>query len=156
MTVREFINLVFLNEYQKLIEARFHYISFALMGLGIEFLGACLDNYPFDERGQSTARFKRAVRELFPSQYHALAADLCDDLRNGFAHQFRPGLRFVLTHREESSREKTSHLGPYAKQTVLIAEDLYEDFAEACRKVVNSIDEGKLNHPKVSGAFLKV
>ena len=133
MTVKDFINRVFVVEYKGLIDSGFHYISFALMGLGIEFLGACLDAHEFGTRGQSTTRFKLAIRKLFPRKYHAYGSELCADLRNGFAHQFRPGFQFVLTHRAESAREGTAHLGPFGKQTVLVAEDLYRDFQDACR-----------------------
>jgi Protein of unknown function (DUF2934) len=156
VTLKEFISVVFLHESKRLIDSRFHYISFAVIGLGIEFLGACLDAHPFDKKGQSGPRFKLAIETLFPSPYKLRRDDLCNYLRNGFAHQFRPGKPFVVTQREESIQEGTRHFGPYGSQTVLVAEDLYADFAEACREVIRRIDDGRLSHQKLSGAFLNV
>jgi hypothetical protein len=156
MTVREFITEVFLNEYKRLVTAGFHYISFALVALGIEYLGACLDPYDFGEKHLSEARFTNAMQTLFAQEYHQHRRALYEDLRSGFAHQFRPGLRFSLTHREESKREHTQHLGPFDKTTVLVAEDFYADFEEACRKVINMLDKGTLTHPKFSKRFLKI
>ncbi len=156
MTVKEFINQVFQNEYKKIVDKGFHYISFALIGLGIEFLGACLDSNDFDKLHVGRARFTKAIVDLFPQRYDPHAIALYEDIRCGFAHQFRPRSRFVLTHREESIRENTQHLGPYGKQTVLISENLYDDFQKACQKVVTMIDNKTLSHPKLSKPFLKI
>jgi hypothetical protein len=156
MTVKEFINQVFLTEYKKLVHSGFHYISFALMGLGVEFLGACIDRHDFGKRGLSKQRFAQAIRSLFPQKYHAHASSLYDDLRSGFAHQFRPGLKFVLTHRVESVREGTTHLGSFNKQVVLISEDFYEDFERACGQVIAMIDNHSVTHRKLTRAFLKI
>jgi hypothetical protein len=154
VTVREFINRVFLNEYKRLVSEGFHYISFALVALGIEFLGSCLDPHDFARTRLSKKRFTNAIQELFPQKYHPHSQALFEDLRSGFAHQFRPGLRFVLTHRQESKLENTQHLGHFGSATVLISEDFYADFEEACRKVVEMIDKGTLTHPKLSKHFL--
>lgn len=161
MTVKEFIDQVFLNEYKKIVRRGFHYISFALVALGTEFLGACLDPYDFAERGLSEKRFIQAMRELFPQQYQQHCKALYDDLRCGFAHMLRPGRRFALTGRAESKREKTKHLCPFCREpfpdaTVLVAEQFYFDFEQACRKVISRIDSGRLAHPKLSKPFLRI
>jgi hypothetical protein len=156
VTVKEFINQVFLNEYKRIVDGGFHYISFALMALGIEFLGACLDPYGFGETRLSRVRFTNAIQTLFPDQYHQYGQALYEDLRSGFAHQFRPGLRFVLTHREDTVREGTKHLGPFGNSTVLVAEVFYADFEKACREVITRIDNHKLTHAKLSARFLKI
>jgi hypothetical protein len=156
MTVKEFIKQVFLIECKRLIDSGYHYISFALIGLGIEFLGACVDGHDFAKPGKSEQRFTLAIRSVFPSKYHGYAKQLYADLRSGFAHQFRPASRFVLTHRAESVREGTRHLGPFGKQTVLVAEDLYGDFERASRQVITWIDDGTLSHKKLLRGFLKI
>ena len=128
MNVKGFINQVFLNEYRRLIyDYGFHYISFSLIALGIELLGACLDEHDFGERGQSSLRFRRAIEELFPPEYQRFNSgdyDLCTNLRNGFAHQFRPGSMVSLTHRDESIREGTQHLQIHDGKLILISENL--------------------------------
>jgi hypothetical protein len=156
MTTKEFINQVFLNEYERIVRQEFYYISFALVGTGIEFLGACLDPYDLSQNSLSRARFTNAVETLFAERYHQHSKLLYESCRCGFAHQMRPGPRLWLTHREESRREGTEHLGPFKGGTVLVAEDFYSDFRTACTRVVEMIDKGVLSHSKASGRFLTI
>jgi hypothetical protein len=160
MNVKEFIHQVFLDEYKRLIhDYGFHYISFSLIALGIEFLGACIDEHDFGERGQSSLRFRRAIEELFPPEYQRFNSgdhDLCTNLRNGFAHQFRPGATVGLTHRAESVQYGTEHLQIYDGQLILISEDLYKDFRTACEKVIRGIDNHSIDHPKLRRSFLSL
>ncbi len=156
MTAKEFINQVLLNEYARIVGSGFHYVSFALVGPGIEFLGACLDPYEFGIERLSKARFTNAMIELFPSQYRQFSNKLYVSLRCGFVHQLRPSCPFVLTHQRESVREGTTHLGAFGDQTVLIAEELYSDFKGACEEIVLRIDNGTLTHRKLMDKFLEV
>lgn len=72
-----------------------------------------------------------------------------------FAHQFRPGTKIELTKRAEAPLRGWKHLQPTADGRVcLIAEDLYQDFGEACKCVVADIDTGKLSHPKLRTTYL--
>ena len=154
MNPRHFIEQVFLAELS-LIVRNHHFISFSLIGLGTEFLGACLDNYDFEERNLSGLRFRTAVRALYPAAYHGHADLLANHLRNGFAHQFRPGTRLELTKRSEAPSRGWNHLQLTAEGRIcLVAEDLYQDFAEACKSVVRDIDAGKLSHPKLRTTYL--
>jgi hypothetical protein len=154
MNPRQFIEHVFLAELSQ-IAATHHYISFSLIGLGTEFLGACLDNYDFEEQRLSALRFRGAVRALYPGTYHQHADLMAKHLRNGFAHQFRPGTRLELSKRAEAPSRGWKHLQPTTEGRVcLIAEDLYEDFATACKSVMHDIDTGKLSHPKLRTTYL--
>ena len=161
MKVKGFIETVFLGEYREIVyKHRFHYISFSLIALGIEFLGACIDEHHFGKTRQSGPRFRRAIQELFPPEYQRFINrgdyDLYKNLRNGFAHQFRPGSTVGLTHRAESARYGTEHLQIYNGQLILISEDLYEDFETACKKVIRKIDNRSITHPKVDSSFLSL
>jgi hypothetical protein len=154
MNPRDFIQQVFLVELSQIAE-KHHFISFSLVGLGTEFLGACLDNYDFEERNLSGLRFRGAVKALYPHLYHPYADLLASHLRNGFAHQFRPGTRLELTKREEAPSKGWIHLEPTADGRIcLVAEDLYRDFAEACNCVLRDIDASKLSHPKLRTTYL--
>ena len=71
MNTKEFINNVLIKEIKSIQQENgYHYISFGLISQGIEFLGACLDNYKFDAPGKSRERFNKSINELFPSEYH--------------------------------------------------------------------------------------
>lgn len=153
MNVTEFIIQILLEEYS-LIVPKFPYISFALMGLGIEFLGACLDSHEFGERGQSSARVQKAIDELFPPAYGV--GNIGSELRNGFAHQFRPGMALELSQRSEAPSRGWKHLEKTRDGKIcLVAEDFYQDFAVACRTVLARIDSHQLNHDKLKRGFLR-
>lgn len=154
MTAENFINQVFLGDCKRLIDAKFYYFSFPIMGFGIEFLGACLDRHQFGKRRESTKRFKKAMKMLFPSKYRSITKELCDDLRNAFAHQFRPGMSLELTHREEAVRLDRPHLEKRDGKICLVAEELYADFEIACSKVIKMIKTRQLTHPKLTRGFL--
>jgi hypothetical protein len=156
MTPKEFINQVFLAEYAQIVPEH-AYISFALIGIGIEFLGACLDSSPFDQTGLSGNRVRSALQSLFPGKYHSFIDELAADLRNGFAHQFRPGRKLELSRRSEGQSNKWQHLGTTSDgRLCLFIEDFYDDFANACRVVINKIDAGQLQHSKLAAVYLRV
>lgn len=154
MTVEEFITQVFLGDCKRLVDCGFHFFSFSTIGFGIEFLGACLDAHPFDKRDQSTVRFNTAMKKLFPPKYRGITQELRDDLRNGFARQFRPGRRLELTHREESIRLDRPHLARRKGKICLVAEELYSDFQQACKEAIEMRRSGLLTHAKFKKAYL--
>ena len=61
-----------------------------------------------------------------------------------------------MTQREESLKEKTKHLEISNGKLVLVSEDLYNDFEEACRKVIEKIYDKNIEHPKVYERFLTI
>jgi len=154
MNPKEFIRQVFLDEYSHIVP-KYAYISFALIGLGVEFLGACLDPYEFSENGLSGARVRNAIQTLFPTSYHPFIGHF-NDLRNGFAHQFRPGKTLELSQRSEAPGKGWQHLKTSDGRVCLIAENLYEDFEKACHAVITRIDNGQLSHPKLTKPYLRV
>jgi len=156
MTPRDFINQIFLAEYAQIVPQH-AYISFALIGIGIEFLGACLDSSPYAHTGLSRTRVRNAIQSLFPNKYHSFTDELAIDLRNGFAHQFRPGRKLELSQRSEGPGKRWQHLGRTSDgRLCLFIEDFYDDFAHACRVVINKIDVGHLRQSKLMGDYLRV
>lgn len=158
LKVREFINNVLIGEFKD-IQQRHPYVSFSLIGLGIELLGACIGEFEFAEKWKSAERFRNAIKELFPQEYQVYndenrGDDLYDNLRCGFAHQSRPGGKIALTHRAESERENTEHLKDYKGKLILVAENLFEDFEAACRGVIRRIDDGEITYKKLQDEFL--
>jgi hypothetical protein len=138
MTPKEFIQQVFINELDN-IKSTNPYISFAIMAIGIEFLGKCLDNNAnhWNVPKKSKVNFEYAINHLDAlSAYrpYLISHKLWDSLRNGFAHSFVP--KFPLT---LSSKNEAPHLLLHEnnKRLNLKCEDFYNDFKNACIEVVN-------------------
>ena len=130
-TLGWFIDQVLLDDLRRMVfEHRLYYLSFGVMASAIEFMGACLDTEDFNQRGRSERRFRLAIAELFDARYRRFADDLYLSLRNGMAHVMRPQSSVAFTNRADGIKEGVSHLEETSSgKLVLIAEDLYEDFA---------------------------
>lgn len=138
MTPKEFINQVFVNELDK-IKNDNPYIAFAIIAIGIEFLGKCLDHSASDWNvsGKSKKNFEYAINTLSaftPYRQYLASHKIWDSLRNGFAHSFVPKHPITL-----SSKDETGHfvLHQNGKRLNLRCEDFYCDFKHACLEVVN-------------------
>lgn len=164
LTVVDTINNILLQEYKSIVYdcQGSNFAKFILIAVGIEYLGACLDEFPFTERSKSENRFNQALVKLFSKRYHqyakgASSAYLYEKFRCGIVHQLRPAKGVAFSHRDEAKREKTSHLS-YVKNApfVLVLEDFYDDFEMACIKLVRMIESGKLTNKKVEEDYLRL
>lgn len=133
-----------------------HFLSFSLICSGIEFLGACLDDNSFEKVGQSERRFKAALKELFPVQYHEHVDILYASLRCGLVHVALPQSNIGLTQEKESRKFGTKHLSKHSDRLILISECFFDDFKKACSEIKKRIGEGKLHHPKLLIDFFLV
>ena len=137
MKPKEFIEVVLINELGEIIDHK-PYISFAIMAIGLEFLGKSLNSNQQDwnKRGNSQKDFERPIKKLksmekykpFLKEY-----DLWDSLRNGMLHAFVPKGTIGL-----SSKGGRPHLikASNTKAINLKCEDFYEDFKNACLEVI--------------------
>jgi hypothetical protein len=135
---KDFIETTFLGEYKNIIYThKYHHIGFALVCIGIEFLGKCLDakEQDWQKRGLSAAHFKDAIEQTMP-KYKACSTLLYEQLRSGFAHGLLPGPKVGLTHRDESVKYGTAHLFERRGTVTVVIESLYDDFEAACRGVL--------------------
>ena len=135
---KDFVRITFLDQYREIVYThKFYYISFALICIGIEFLGKCLDQaHGWHDQGLSKMHFERAINELMP-KYAPHSARIFSQLRSGFAHALLPGPEIGLTHRDESMRYSTQHLAIHGGKLVLVVEESYDDFATACNEILN-------------------
>lgn len=131
----------------------FNYVPFALILLGIEFLGACLDGDDWDKKGLSKKRIERAIDALMP-KYKGCKKQI-KDLRNGFAHHFSPSIGINLTHKEELQGKELRHLCFYKGSLILVVEDFYYDFTNACEKLIRMIKMREIEHEKVYNDILQ-
>lgn len=129
------------------------YFSFVLMGIGIEFLGKCMDTSEqnWDALGAKGHFYKVALENLVALNKYQSIDKLSDVLRNGLAHRLAPKSRIRLTdgHPECHLRPDTNN----PESTILNCESLYEDFKLACKQVCeSSFPEGD----KMKRAYLDV
>ncbi|NOZ47186.1 MAG: hypothetical protein GXO79_10460 [Chlorobi bacterium] len=156
MNVKEFINVVLISEIKKIQQEHgHHYLSFGLISQGIEFLGACIDNHEFHAGGKSRTRFNKAIKELFPNDYHqyvkrrTVPFDLYSNLRCGLLHIVVPGSDIELIQESEIS-DFGNHLEKKEIRNrirlVLVSQQLMSDFEDACIEIIRRINNNLINN----------
>ena len=162
MDIPHFIQKVLIDEFKEIQHGEGHLsLSTALLGQGIEFLGACLDSEPFSAKGLSAPRFRKAIDDLFPPTYHRFNQgtgkpfDLYENLRLGLLLPILPGIRLELRRRIGTEKRGAHHLDVLEirgmSRLVLVWEDLLEDYERACEEVMASIRGGRLKGWKFEG-----
>lgn len=154
MTVSEFIDDYVSN--LSVITKNHPYIAFPIICAGIEFLGKCLDdNNDFHTYSPNLVKkqFNKAMK-LFPKEYSGIA--IRKSLRNSMLHSLLPDKKIWLAERKNIGKKK--HLKSYLfyglKRNVVILDDFFEDFKNACTIVKNKIQSGELNHKKIKADIL--
>ena len=162
MDIPDFIQKVLIDEFKQIQRGEVPlYLSSALLGQGIAFLGACLDSEPFSAKGLSAPRFRKAIYDLFPPTYHRFNQgtgklfDLYENLRLGLLLPILPGIRLDLRRRIETEERGANHLDVLEirgmSKLVLVWEDMLEDYERACEEVMASIRDGRLKGWKFEG-----
>lgn len=116
------------------------YFAFLLMAAGIEFLGKCQNSLTDWQITQPYgADFAKGL-SLFPPKYQNM--DLYRKLRCGMAHAFVPDNGLYLA--DEKGQDST----------VLYCDEFYNDFKDACNKILS----GKVPMPKkkLTDSFMTV
>lgn len=118
------------------------YELFILIAIGVEFLGACEDDYGWhkEQKGLNRKRFLAGMN-LFPNQYHKHSKFLYKKLRCGMAHTFAPASGLGIG----ENKHKTGNLigKVYKQETIelqLNIQSFYLDFKSACEKVIAKIE----------------
>jgi len=154
---KDIINNVLITETQDIVN-RHSYLAFLFIGLGIEFLGKCIDKnvqkWDSKSKDHEEPPFDKAIKELFPPKYHVLLDKykLRDKLRNGMAHFLAPKDNIGLTqlsHDKAGKMNNEDHPFDNGVRLVLVVEYFYNDFVEACKKVLamEFFDDDKMNEP---------
>jgi len=151
MNIIEFIYKVLIEEIRQIQQGERHaYLSFGLISQGIELLGSLIDKDDFNTKNLSGKRFNAALKEFFGREYHKYATDRDDfnlyaNLRCGMLHVLFPQKKLLLGERK-FDQHKYKHLEKYIydddnERLFLMAEDFYEDFRCACKKVIDIIND---------------
>lgn len=151
MQTVDFIKQVFLIQLTEMTldkksRASHPYIGFLLVCQAIEVLGACFDDYDWEESRLSELRFRLAVKKLFSHKYQEFnhkrsKHDLYKGLRCPMVHQMRPGINILLSERKNN---RGNHLKKIDGKLLLVYEDFFGDFKNACRKLIKKIDKKTL------------
>jgi len=162
MKILNFIQKVLIETFKEIQHNEGHRdISFSLICQGIEFLGACLDSEPFSAKGLRAPRFRRAIYDLFPTSYHPFNQgsgkpfDLYENLRCSLFKIILPESRLELIRRCEEAELDAHHLQTKEirgiPRLVLVLEDLFDDYENACREIIARITDGRLSGWKFEG-----
>jgi len=110
------------------------YPSFALIAIGIEFLGKCMltqyqdwHEIPVHKAYDKGVELMAQVDKRYDGKW------LRTELRNGFAHTFIPKGKVWLSERKHEAVHFKEHDGGH----ILVIEDFHRDFANACRIIIN-------------------
>lgn len=171
LEVAEFLEVLFLDELGQIIEMHGNaYLKFLLIIQGIEFLGACDDNHPFEMNSEllreklPRKRFNRGLK-FFRKEYHQFTGEgespsvrFFEDLRNPMVHQFRPNQsKFRLSDQTSLIHQGGLHLSyDHKGRLILVLENFYQDFADAVRSVMRKIETGELNASKLTDPHITI
>jgi hypothetical protein len=137
MTTKQFIEVTFITQVGEIVPTH-PYIAFMTMGIGIEFLGKCMNIEDFNEERVSRQRFEEALNHIPAfSKYLPLigkgsAFDLYSTLRCGLAHAGAPKFPITLSSKDEMANLEYHDNG---KRVNLRCEDFYTDFRTACTEL---------------------
>jgi hypothetical protein len=163
MTLSDFIRAVFLHDLRRMIyDADLHYLGFGTIAVGIEFIGACFDQYPFNKEGLSLRRFNSGIRRLARvdsryQQHNQPSSPYClyRFLRCGMAHVMRPHGPVLFSSRSHWSEDSSMHLlTEVNNKLLLICEDFYDDFAKSCEELIQELPG--MTAPKLTDPYLFV
>lgn len=149
---KDFIKAVLIDELGTMIKEH-PYISFIIMGIGIEFLGKCIDTKlnDWNVSGRSGPDFENSIKSI-PSlkkyEIYLTTHELYGSFRCGLAHAIAPKIKITL-----SSNDQMGHLIEVDGRLNLKAEDFYTDFKSACEHVIS------IAYPagdKMNGDYLEV
>jgi len=154
LSAKEFIQKVFIDDIQKLIDAQLYHFAFVIMAQGLETLGSFLDNKPLKARDQSKLRFSHAINRLMPKEYASWNNNhrLYDQLRASMSHTFTTSRHLILTSKNDSTFAN-KHLAEIDGQLVLIAETFYNDFKKACLRLFDGMNKGIVTEKKIKESF---
>lgn len=131
----DFIQTVLIKELGELVDTH-PYLSFVLIGIGIEFMGKCIDTNLTDWNvsGRSKCDFENAIKTI-PSlkryETYLTSHQMYSSFRCGLAHAVSPKVQITL-----SSKQEMGHLIENNGRLNLKIEDFYQDFKDACNYVM--------------------
>lgn len=150
MNPKEFIRNVLISEIKDILNHH-PYLSFALIAIGIEFIGKCmLTEYQDWNKIKPDKAFKKGYDMLIKVDMRYKNIDLKDELRNGFAHTFSPKSKIVLSEVKHGAKNFNQNS---QGRIILVAEEFYRDFVLICHEVLKTEFDDK---DKMNKGFLRI
>ena len=134
---KEFIKIVLIDEMKDVV-MRHPYLAFALICMGIEFLGKCMltecDHWDIKKEESSKFRpFNKGMELMTTIDDRYAHINIKDQLRNGFVHTLIPKTNISLS----EVRHGAKHFEQNNHKKKLVIEIFYRDFVRACNAVLN-------------------
>ncbi len=153
MKPKEFIKNVLIGEMKDIVN-KHPYLAFALIAIGIEFLGKCMiiecDHWDFMRKESEKYKpFDKGMELMIKIDNRYFFVNLKDQLRNGFVHTLLPKSEVALSEVKSGDR----HFDQKSYKTILVIEILYRDFVRACHMV---LDYPFKENDKMNGDFLTI
>ena len=149
MKSESFINKYLKAEVKNLLDNQSYYPLLIYATLGIETLGAIIDDKPVRATNQSKVRFGSALYHLFPNQYGFInkGAFLYESLRNHSAHNLIPSTKIFFVDKDSKS---VRHLAQQKIQVTFVIETFAKDFIAACDIALEKIKNGELKSKNIA------
>jgi len=133
---KEFIKSFLIEEVKSTIDDH-PYMAFIIMGIGIEFLGKCLDPSlkDWNAPGRSKIDFENAIHTIPALNKYVLfltSHNMYSSFRCGLAHAVSPKVEITL-----SSKGEMEHLVQTGSRINFKVEDFFTDFKLACEDVIS-------------------
>lgn len=162
--VIDFIRAVYLQEMDDLVSVpEAAYSKFLILIQGIEFLGACQDEKPFDseEKGLSKKRFRKGML-LLGKKYSRFLDDVDEisfyrDFRCPMIHQFKHNQKLITLATNWGVDNQDLHLKKNENgQLYIVFEEFYKDIREAAILLIDQIEAGEYKVEKLSEPYLTI
>jgi len=144
-----FIEEILIQNIESLLKNEQYYPLFIYTSIGIETLGAIIDNKPIRTRNQSKYRFGIALYQLFPNQYGFVNKNsfLYDTLRNHAIHNLLPSSKLFVVNKDTGN---VRHLDQSKDRVTFIIETFAKDFLNASREALKKIRSGEVKIKQIA------
>ena len=138
-----FIENYLIKNINSLLKEEQYYPLYIYCSIGIETLGAIIDNKPIRARNQSKYRFGMALYQLFPNQYGFVNKNsfLYDALRNHSVHNLLPSSKLQIINK---GNKTVRHLDQSKERVTFVIDIFANDFLKACSSALNMIESGEV------------
>ena len=149
MKSESFVKKYLKTEVEDLLKSERYYPLLIYATLGIETLGAIIDDKPIRAKNQSKVRFGSALYHLFPNQYGFVnkGAFLYESLRNHSAHNLIPSSKIFFVDKDSKS---VRHLAQQKIQVTFVIETFAKDFITACDLALDKIKNGDVKSKNIA------